>query len=118
MLVPSENLLFIWLRYAAGTAYVAFLPGYVLARLILPLRFQTESENPLWMRVEQVAFGVGLSFAVTGMVGLTLNYSPWGIRLFPIVFALLLITVLLGTVGVVVESRKSFVQNSASRTST
>jgi uncharacterized membrane protein len=46
--------------------------------------------------IERVALSFGLSIAVVPLLGLLLNFTPWGIRLQPIVVTLLLFTVLVG----------------------
>jgi uncharacterized membrane protein len=51
-------------------------------------------------RLERFALGVGLSLAVVPLVGLVLNYTPWGIRLDPVFAALILLTLALGCIGV------------------
>ncbi len=51
-------------------------------------------------RLERFALGVGLSLAVVPLVGLVLNYTPWGIRLDPIFASLSLLTLALGLGGV------------------
>ena len=41
-----------------------------------------------------------MSLAVVPLVGLVLNYTPWGIRLDPVFASLILLTLALGAVGV------------------
>lgn len=69
------------LRYVLGTLFVLFLPGYALVELLYP---EEKSVTPL----ERIALSIGLSLAVVPLVGLVLNFSPWGIRLTPIVSSL------------------------------
>jgi len=38
--------------------------------------------------LERLALSIGLSLAVVPLVGLVLNYTPWGIRLVPVTAAL------------------------------
>lgn len=38
--------------------------------------------------IEILALSIGLSLAITPLIGLLLNYTPWGIRLDPIVISL------------------------------
>jgi len=66
--------LFISARYVLGTIYVLFLPGYSLIEALYP---REEDLTPL----ERVALSIGLSLAVVPLIGLILNYTPWGIRL-------------------------------------
>ena len=50
--------------------------------------------------LERFALGVGLSLALTPLVGFVLNYTPWGIRLDPITVAISLLTLVFGLIGV------------------
>ncbi|MEM1745096.1 MAG: DUF1616 domain-containing protein, partial [Candidatus Nezhaarchaeales archaeon] len=42
--------------------------------------------------LERLALSIGLSLALVPLVGLILNYTPWGIRLDPIMVSLSLLT--------------------------
>ena len=65
-------------RIALGLAFVLFLPGYALVAALFPKDGEID-----W--IERVALAFGLSIAVVPLLGLLLNYTPWGIRLEPIV---------------------------------
>ncbi|MBC7129987.1 DUF1616 domain-containing protein [Candidatus Bathyarchaeota archaeon] len=73
------------LRMALGSLFVLFLPGYSLVEALYP---RTEELEPL----ERLALSIGLSLALVPLVGLALNYSPWGIRLNPVIAGLSLLT--------------------------
>lgn len=81
------------LRYVLGTLFVLFLPGYAVVELLYP---EEKSLTPL----ERTALSIGLSLAIVPLVGLLLNYSPWGIRLTPIVSSLsiLVVSTLVGAI--------------------
>ena len=64
-------------RYVFGTIYVLFLPGYSLIEALYP---EKQSLKP----IERLALSIGLSLAIVPLLGLLLNYTPWGIRLDPI----------------------------------
>ena len=66
------------LRYVFGTIYVLFIPGYVLIEALYP---REKDLKPL----ERMALSIGLSLAIIPLIGLLLNYTPWGIRLGPII---------------------------------
>jgi len=83
----------VYLRYAAGAVFVLYVPGYTLIEALYPKADELE-------RLERFALGVGLSLAVVPLVGLVLNYTPWGIRLDPIFASLSLLTLVLGVAGV------------------
>lgn len=82
-----------YLRYLAGAVFVLFVPGYVLIEALYPKADELEG-------LERFALDVGLSIAVVPLVGLVLNYTPWGIRLDPIFASLSLLVLGLGLVGV------------------
>ncbi|MFC1864773.1 DUF1616 domain-containing protein [Chloroflexota bacterium] len=64
------------LRIILGLPFVLFLPGYTLIAALFPRRNALGS-------IERVALSFGLSVAVVPLIGLILDYSPWGIRLYP-----------------------------------
>jgi uncharacterized membrane protein len=45
------------------------------------IKTSTENLDP----IERIALSLGMSIALVPIVGLLLNYTPWGIRLTPIV---------------------------------
>ncbi len=83
----------IYLRYVFGAVYVLYVPGAVFIEALYPKRDELED-------LERFALGVGLSLALVPLVGLVLNYTPWGIRLNPIYAGLSLLTMVLVVVGV------------------
>ena len=62
----------LYLRYILGIVYVLFLPGYVT---IEALYHNKKELSPL----EKLTISIGISLAITSLVGLALNYTPWGI---------------------------------------
>jgi peptidoglycan/LPS O-acetylase OafA/YrhL len=75
----------LYLRYVLGTLFVLFLPGYALVEALYP---RGDELSPL----ERLALSIGLSLAVVPLVGLVLNYTPFGIRLEPVVASLAALT--------------------------
>lgn len=73
------------LRYFLGTLYVLYLPGYVLVEALYP---EERDLKPL----ERLALSIGLSLAIVPLIGLILNYTPWGIRLGPVLVSLAIYT--------------------------
>ncbi|MCC6050225.1 MAG: DUF1616 domain-containing protein, partial [Thermofilum sp.] len=49
--------------------------------------------------LERLALSIGLSLALVPLVGLLLNYTPFGIRLYPVLAALSLLTLSLAFIG-------------------
>ncbi len=64
-------------RVALGLPFLLFLPGYALVAALYPRKDQLDA-------TERLALSLGLSIAIVPFIGLALNYSPWGIRLEPI----------------------------------
>jgi len=60
---------------------VLFVPGYSLIAALFPKKDDLDG-------IERLALSFGLSIAVVPLIGLGLNYTPWGIRLTPVVISL------------------------------
>jgi uncharacterized membrane protein/LysM repeat protein len=73
LLVPSLEVL----RIVLGVPFVLLLPGYCLVAALYPRRNDLEG-------LERLALSFALSIAVVPLIALALNYSPWGVRLTPI----------------------------------
>lgn len=73
----SETLL----RNTVGLPFVLFLPGYALISALFPAKSDLDG-------IERVALSFGLSIAVVPLIGLGLNYTPWGISTLPILTSL------------------------------
>jgi hypothetical protein len=83
--IPPFN----WIRVGLGMLTSLYLPGHVFIEALYPQRSELEE-------LERFALSIGLSLALTPLVGFILNYTPWGIRLDPITVAITLLTILLG----------------------
>jgi hypothetical protein len=101
--IPENEYPLVYLRSTLGTIFVLFLPGYSFIKMLFPskLPFQTSSEN--MDNIERIAMSIGMSIALTPIVGLILNYTPWGIRLTPITLSLLALTLAFATAAVLRE---------------
>jgi hypothetical protein len=89
--VPSQ-LPLVALRWVLGSVFVLFIPGYVTVEALFPSGRELDA-------IERFALSVGLSLVLVPLVGLLLNYTPWGIRLTPIVISLTILTIGLALVG-------------------
>ncbi len=78
-----------YLRIALGLPFVLFFPGYTLIAALFPKKDDLDG-------IERVALSFGLSIAVAPLIGLGLNYSPWGIRLAPILLSLIVFILCMG----------------------
>jgi hypothetical protein len=91
---------FVVLRWIIGSVFVLFIPGYVTVEALFPKGRELDS-------IERFALSVGLSLALVPLVGLLLNYTPWGIRLTPIVISLIIFTVGLAAIALARQYRIS-----------
>ena len=74
-----------YVRYVAGSILVLFAVGYATVEALYP-------EEGSLSDLERLALSVGLSLAVVPLIGLALNYTPWGIRLGPVLTSLVVYT--------------------------
>ncbi len=74
------------LRNILGLPIVLFLPGYALIAALFPAKSDLDG-------IERTALSFGLSIAVVPLIGLGLNYTPWGIRLLPVLISLSVFTI-------------------------
>jgi len=79
------------LRVALGIPFVLFFPGYTLTCALFPKTNVNE--------YERLALGVGLSLSVVPLLALGLNFTPWKIRLYPVMFMLLLFTLSMSVIA-------------------
>lgn len=82
------------LRWVLGSVFVLFIPGYVTVEALFPKGRDLDT-------IERFALSIGLSLALVPLIGLLLNYTPWGIRLTPIVISLAVFTIGLSLAGLV-----------------
>ncbi len=109
------------LRVPIGLIFVLFVPGYAFIAALFPeqgdtpggedrepgTRFEDSPEDEGLMQtsrtgidgIERVALSFGLSIAIVPLLGLVLNFTPWGIRLTPIMVAVSCWTLLAVAIG-------------------
>lgn len=85
------------LRIALGLPFVLFIPGYAFIAALFPEAGEVTPDpdgDKLGITeggidgIERVALSFGTSIAISPLIGLILNFTPWGIRLVPIVISL------------------------------
>jgi uncharacterized membrane protein len=94
------------LRVVLATAFVLFVPGYAFAAALFPSadgRAEGEHDEGRITALGRIALSFGLSVAVVPLVGLGLEFTPWGVALVPIVASLALLV--FGLVAVAVRRR-------------
>jgi uncharacterized membrane protein len=80
------------LRIALGLPFALFFPGYALLSALFPRRDNLDS-------IERLALSFGLSIAIVPLIGLVLNYTPWGIKLYPILISVSLFIIVTAAVA-------------------
>lgn len=80
------------LRVVLGMLFVIFSPGYALLSAIFPKR------NGL-SGIERVALSFGTSIAIVPLIGIILNFTPWGIRLYPILISVSLFIIIVSAIA-------------------
>ena len=93
------------LRVVVGLPFLLFVPGYAIVSALFPERATTVADSPAESgqeptetvsgidEIERVALSFGTSIAVVPLVGFALNFTPFGIRLTPIMASLTVVVV-------------------------
>jgi len=90
-LIGETNFPYTYIRNLFGSIFVIMLPGYSLVKIFYPLK-----EISLSIRV---ILSVGLSITLVSILGLVLNYTPWGISLYPLMISLFLLVIVFSIIG-------------------
>jgi uncharacterized membrane protein len=96
-----------------GAIFILWLPGYAFIKALFPqhlpfskgLAHTLETSEKNIDTIETIALSFGMSLALVPIVGLLLNYTPWGIRLTPITLGLTALTLIFATAAIVRESQ-------------
>jgi hypothetical protein len=101
--VPEDFYPWSYLRNALGAIFVLWLPGYTFIKALFPTHVPTKTSTENLDTIERIALSLGMSIALVPIIGLLLNYTPWGIRLTPIVLSLLALTLVFATTAIIRE---------------
>jgi hypothetical protein len=86
-----------YVRNILGVIFVLFLPGYAFIKALFPTKVPIETSSESLDNIERIALSIGVSIALTSIVGLILYYTPIGIGLAPITLSLLALTAVFAT---------------------
>jgi uncharacterized membrane protein len=89
-----SSLLLAPLRIGLGLVFVLFVPGYALQAALFPGVDDLDG-------IERLGLSTGLSVALIPALALLLNWLPWGLRLWPIVISLVMVTVVFSLAALV-----------------
>lgn len=85
-------------RVVLGSLFILFTPGYSLIAALFVRKNDLSG-------IERLALSFGLSIALSPLIGLLLNYTPYGIRLTPILISISFLTLLLCGVAFIRRKR-------------
>ncbi len=84
------------IRIAIGLPVILFIPGYLFMFAIYPYQKQ---KNKGIDTIERIALSFGLSLAIVPLIGLGLNYTPWGLTLPSILTSNILFIVIMSIIS-------------------
>ena len=100
---PENVVPLVYARYLLGSVFVLWLPGYAFIKALFPTRVPIQTRSKDLDTIERVALSFGMSIALVPIIGLLLNYTPWGIRLTPITLSLSALTLTFATAAIIRE---------------
>lgn len=83
-------------RIILGLPFILFIPGYVLIFALFPTRKTYRGIDI----IERIALSLGLSIAIVPLIGLGLNYTPWGIRLESVLLSIFIFIISVGIIAI------------------
>lgn len=101
--IPPEVYPQAYLRNIVGIIFTLWLPGYAFVKALFPRQLPIKASDKDLDTIERIALSVGISIALVPMVGLFLNYTPWGINLTPSTLSLAALTLAFATAALVRE---------------
>jgi hypothetical protein len=101
--IPANIYPIAYLRNTLGLIYILIIPGYASIKALFPITvpFKTTREN--MYGIERIALSLGMSLILIPLVGLTLNYTPWGITLTSTTLSLLILTLFFTMIALIRE---------------
>jgi hypothetical protein len=63
----------VFIKYVSSFLFILYVPGYALLNAIYYKKDEIE-------RVQKISYILAMSIVITAIIGLILNYSPWGIN--------------------------------------
>lgn len=113
-LISEEAYPIVIVRYVLGAIFILWLPGYAFIKALFPVTLPIKTSDKNLDTIERAALSFGMSLALVPIVGLLLNYTPWGIRLTPITVSLTALTLSFATAAVIRENQAGAERSGAS----
>lgn len=93
LFVPSNVV-----RVILGLPFMLYFPGYMLVEALFVKREEMEV-------IERVGISSGMSLATVALIGFGLNYTPWGIRLEPVLYSISGFIILVSGIAMLRQAR-------------
>jgi hypothetical protein len=90
-----------YFRNVFGLIFVLWLPGYTFLKVLFPVNVPKTELSTNLSNEERIALSVIMSLALIILIGLLLNFLPWGINLTTIVLSLLMFSMIFANAAVV-----------------
>jgi hypothetical protein len=104
--IPENDYPRVLMRYLLGSVFIMFLPGYSVLRSIFPERMTVSGQGREVEVAERIVLAIVMSMALVPVVGLLLNYTPFGLSTNSITMSLLTLTLTFATAGAILEQRR------------
>jgi len=101
--IPEDAYPIVYVRSFLGVIFVLFLPGFTFMKALFPTGALVKTPSENMDTIVRAALSLRMRLALVPIVGLLLNYTPWGIRLTPITLSLLALTMTFATAAVIRE---------------
>jgi uncharacterized membrane protein len=85
-------------RILLGLPFLLFFPGYTLVAALFARREGMAA-------IERIALSFGMSIALTALIGLGLNYTPWGISLLPVLYSISVFIIIMSGIALLRRAR-------------
>jgi uncharacterized membrane protein len=89
-----------FLRVILALPLILIIPGYILMAVLFPDSRDVDA-------IERIVLSIGTSIVITPLIGLCLNFTPWGIRLDPLIISLTSVIIVLVIIAGIRRTRTS-----------
>lgn len=100
LVISEKTMPFLVFRSVIGVIYVLYLPGYVMVKTLYPINIVSKTSAQPMDPIERITLNVGVSIAVSSLLGLFLYNTPVGLNLSSITLGLLVLTVVLASISI------------------
>lgn len=102
----------VYVRYFLGIVFILWLPGYSFIRALFPMQLPLRSSSKELDILMRAVLSIAINIALVPIIGLVLNYTPWGLQFVPMVISLLAFTTVFATVAIIRDYFSQFNKDS------